>query len=116
LKKLGLSANRLERIEGVSGLRQLTQISLGRNAIERIDGLAGLPALTALALDNNRISLLENLEVLPALKTLVVSGNPLTAIRRRTLEFLISNKVDIWTNLEAAIPAATLADSLKVVE
>mmetsp|Transcript_24465 Transcript_24465/g.76701 ORF Transcript_24465/g.76701 Transcript_24465/m.76701 type:complete len:190 (-) Transcript_24465:137-706(-) len=102
-KMLSLSTNSIDRLIPLSGMSNLTILSLGRNVLKKIeklddcagsleqlwasynnistlDGLANLQNLTTLYLANNKIGNwdeLEKLKDLPNLRDVLLVGNPI---------------------------------------
>jgi Leucine-rich repeat (LRR) protein len=64
----------IDRIEGLTSLKNLIQLSLYNNQIMRIEGLEGLTSLRKLYLEKNHIDRLEGLTGCRNLEELYLSG------------------------------------------
>ncbi|XP_037030364.1 dynein light chain 1, axonemal isoform X2 [Bradysia coprophila] len=74
--KLSLSTNMIDKIYGISGMKNLKILSLGRNYIKQISGLEGVAeTLEELWLSYNLIEKLKGIQVLKKLKVLYLSNN-----------------------------------------
>jgi Leucine-rich repeat (LRR) protein len=56
LISLNLSANNINRIEGLDALRMLRELNLSSNRIKRLEGLSGLHELVALNVSHNLLT------------------------------------------------------------
>lgn len=75
-----LSFNRIKKIEGLSHLSRLRDLSLFNNEISVAEGLEGLHALQCLSLGSNTLTGIDTVlyfRKLPALEALTLEGNPL---------------------------------------
>lgn len=75
-----LSFNRITKIENLSHLKSLHDLSLFSNEIATVEGLEELTSLQCLSLGNNLLAKLESVlyfRRLPALEALTLEGNPL---------------------------------------
>ncbi|KAG5186707.1 hypothetical protein JKP88DRAFT_179449, partial [Tribonema minus] len=83
LRVLNLAGNRLRRVEGLSGLRSLTELNLGRNFITTVSRELELPRLQRLFLSHNLIDSwdecagLFSATVSASLVELSFNGNPI---------------------------------------
>ena len=73
LKVIYLFDNLIDRIEGLSSLKNLIQLSLYNNHIYRMEGMEGLISLRRLYLEKNQISRLEGLTSCRNLEELYIS-------------------------------------------
>ena len=80
LEWLGLSGNKITKIEGLDNLTGLKQLYLGSNQITKIQQLDKLTSLQELNLWNNQISKIEGLDNLISLEWLGLNGNKITKI------------------------------------
>mmetsp|Transcript_24866 Transcript_24866/g.34274 ORF Transcript_24866/g.34274 Transcript_24866/m.34274 type:complete len:198 (-) Transcript_24866:56-649(-) len=79
-KHLSLSTNNIEKISSLSGMDNLTILSLGRNLIKKIENLDGVAdTLEELWISYNLIDKLTNIEKLTKLRTLYMSNNKISA-------------------------------------
>lgn len=62
---LGLSSNRIERIEGLESLRKLEVLSLSNNRISVLENMDTLEELTHFNIANNRLGQLDNVTEFP---------------------------------------------------
>ncbi|XP_050071182.1 dynein axonemal light chain 1 [Anopheles maculipalpis] len=75
-QKLSLSTNMIDKIYGLSGMKNLRVLSLGRNYIKAISGLEGVSdTLEELWISYNLIEKLKGISVLKRLKVLYMSNN-----------------------------------------
>ncbi|XP_065073016.1 dynein axonemal light chain 1 [Ochlerotatus camptorhynchus] len=75
-EKLSLSTNMIDKIFGLSGMKNLRILSLGRNYIKAISGLEGVSdTLEELWLSYNLVEKLKGINVLKKLKVLYMSNN-----------------------------------------
>ncbi|KAK0161599.1 hypothetical protein PV327_010054 [Microctonus hyperodae] len=75
-EKLSLSTNMIEKISGVSSLKNLRILSLGRNVIKSLTGLESLgECLEELWISYNSIEKMKGINVLKKLKVLHISNN-----------------------------------------
>ncbi|XP_018320213.1 dynein light chain 1, axonemal [Agrilus planipennis] len=75
-QKLSLSTNMIEKIAGVSTLKNLKILALGRNYIKNFVGLEGIgDTLEELWVSYNLIEKLKGIDVLKNLKVLYISNN-----------------------------------------
>ncbi|XP_055630366.1 dynein axonemal light chain 1 [Toxorhynchites rutilus septentrionalis] len=75
-EKLSLSTNMIDKIFGLSGMKNLRVLSLGRNYIKAISGLEGVSdTLEELWLSYNLVEKLKGINVLKKLKVLYMSNN-----------------------------------------
>ncbi|XP_035892071.1 dynein light chain 1, axonemal [Anopheles stephensi] len=75
-QKLSLSTNMIDKIYGLSGMKNLRVLSLGRNYIKAISGLEGVSdTLEELWISYNLIEKLKGISVLKKLKVLYMSNN-----------------------------------------
>jgi dynein light chain 1, axonemal len=75
-RKLSLSTNMIDKISGLSSMRNLTILSLARNNIKSLSGLETLANnLEQLWLSYNVIDKLKGLEMLKKLKVLYIGNN-----------------------------------------
>ncbi|KAJ1341956.1 hypothetical protein BSLG_003456 [Batrachochytrium salamandrivorans] len=77
-----IRSNRLTKIEGLEGLRNLEELYLSHNAIERIEGLEHNTKLTTVDVSSNRISELEGIAHLMELEELWASNNQLSKFQQ----------------------------------
>ena len=80
LRCADLSFNNIEKIEGLSTLTKLTDLSLFNNLISELEGLEALQELSALSLGNNQLVALESvmyLRQIPSVRILNLAGNPI---------------------------------------
>ncbi|KAJ9472114.1 Dynein light chain 1 [Diplonema papillatum] len=110
---------RLEK-ESLATLRKCTRLALSSNAIDRISpGLSGIPDLTVLSLSRNKIRKLENLD-LPKLRQLWLSYNfieklsGLERLRELTTLYLGNNCIESWGEIEKLEANPNLSDILLV--
>eukprot|EP00796_Vickermania_ingenoplastis_P001495 gene1495-882_t len=75
---LYLSVNRIESLDGFSGLVGLETLCISDNRISSFEGLSNLPNLRVLSLNFNAISSFDQYPSLPNLHTLNLVGNPIT--------------------------------------
>lgn len=76
LHHLYLSVNKIESLEGFSGLIGLETLCISDNAISSFQGLSNLPNLRVLSLNFNAITSFDQYPSLPNLHTLNLVGNP----------------------------------------
>lgn len=75
-KKLSLSTNMIEKIAGISALKNLKILSLGRNYIKSFSGLEGVAdTLEELWISYNFIEKVKGVQVLKKLKVLYIGNN-----------------------------------------
>ncbi|CAG9761895.1 unnamed protein product [Ceutorhynchus assimilis] len=75
-KKLSLSTNMIEKIAGISALKNLKILSLGRNYIKSFSGLEGVAdTLEELWISYNLIEKVKGAQVLKRLKVLYIGNN-----------------------------------------
>ncbi|XP_076231101.1 dynein axonemal light chain 1 [Calliopsis andreniformis] len=75
-RKLSLSTNMIEKISGISSLKNLRILSLGRNNIKTFSGLEAVGEhLEELWISYNQIEKIKGVSVLKALKVLYMSNN-----------------------------------------
>ncbi|XP_058059312.1 dynein axonemal light chain 1-like [Anopheles bellator] len=75
-QKLSLSTNMIDKIYGLSGMKNLRILSLGRNYIKAISGLEGVSdTLEELWISYNLVEKLKGISVLKRLKVLYMSNN-----------------------------------------
>lgn len=75
-RKLSLSTNMIDKIFGLSGMKNLRVLSLGRNYIKAISGLEGVSdTLEELWISYNLVEKLKGINVLKKLKVLYMSNN-----------------------------------------
>ncbi|XP_043273655.1 dynein axonemal light chain 1-like [Venturia canescens] len=75
-RKLSLSTNMIEKINGIDSLRNLKILSLGRNSIKTFSGLEAVgDHLEELWISYNLIDKIKGVNVLKALKVLYMSHN-----------------------------------------
>ncbi|XP_055613277.1 dynein axonemal light chain 1 [Uranotaenia lowii] len=75
-EKLSMSTNMIDKIFGLSGMKNLRVLSLGRNYIKAISGLEGVSdTLEELWISYNLIEKLKGINVLKKLKVLYMSNN-----------------------------------------
>jgi len=98
-KHLSLSTNNIEKISSLSGMDNLTVLSLGRNLIKKIENLDGVAdTLEELWISYNHIDKLTNIEKLTKLRVLYMSNN----------------KVEKWAEVEKLSALENLEDILLV--
>lgn len=94
LESLDLSSNRIEKIQGLDCLVNLTCLNLSFNSIRKIEGLWTLRKLEELDLSCNRISVIENLDSLENLTHFFVADNLIgdmdNVLQLKTFENLFS--------------------------
>lgn len=74
--KLSLSTNMIEKITGISALKNLKILSLGRNYIKSFSGLEGVAdTLEELWISYNLIEKVKGIQVLKKLKVLYIGNN-----------------------------------------
>lgn len=74
--KLSLSTNMIEKITGISALKNLKILSLGRNYIKSFSGLEGVSdTLEELWISYNLIEKVKGIQVLKKLKVLYIGNN-----------------------------------------
>jgi len=88
LTELYLANNKLKKIEGIWGLKQLKKLDLGANRIRVMpaEELSGLVNLQELWLGKNKIEKIEGLEELTKLRRLDVQSNRLTCVEGLTTQ------------------------------
>ena len=75
-KHLSLSTNNIEKISSLSGMDNLTILSLGKNLIKKIENLDGIAdTLEELWMSYNLVASLANVEKLTKLRILYMSNN-----------------------------------------
>ncbi|XP_023020018.1 outer dynein arm dynein axonemal light chain 1 [Leptinotarsa decemlineata] len=75
-RKLSLSTNMIEKIAGISGMKNLKILSLGRNYIKSFSGLEGVAdTLEELWISYNLIEKVKGVAVLKKLKVLYIGNN-----------------------------------------
>lgn len=75
-RKLSLSTNMIEKIAGISALKNLKILSLGRNYIKSFSGLEGVAdTLEELWISYNLIEKVKGIQVLKKLKVLYIGNN-----------------------------------------
>lgn len=75
-QKLSLSSNMIEKISGISGMKNLRVLSLARNNLKTLNGIEPLAeTLEELWVSYNNIEKLKPLEVMKALKVFYISHN-----------------------------------------
>jgi protein phosphatase 1 regulatory subunit 7 len=72
LKKLDLGKNRLTKLENVSHMLHLTQLSPEDNAIESLDGMQALVNLMELYIGNNNVSVLKEVKHLKEMPKMII--------------------------------------------
>mmetsp|Transcript_6289 Transcript_6289/g.11996 ORF Transcript_6289/g.11996 Transcript_6289/m.11996 type:complete len:198 (-) Transcript_6289:456-1049(-) len=98
-KHLSLSTNNIEKISSLSGMDNLTILSLGRNLIKKIENLDGVAdTLEELWVSYNLIDKLTNIEKLTKLRIL----------------YLHNNKISSWGELEKLQALENLEEILLV--
>lgn len=75
-EKLSLSSNMIEKIAGISGMKNLRVLSLARNYLKNLNGIETLAdTLEELWVSYNSIEKIKNIESMKALKVLYISQN-----------------------------------------
>ncbi|KAH8393637.1 dynein light chain 1, axonemal [Drosophila serrata] len=75
-QKLSLSSNMIEKISGISGMKNLRVLSLARNNLKALNGIEPLAdTLEELWVSYNNIEKIKPLEVMKALKVFYISHN-----------------------------------------
>ncbi|KAK3233616.1 hypothetical protein CYMTET_56100 [Cymbomonas tetramitiformis] len=98
-KHLSLSTNNIEKISSLSGMDNLTILSLGRNLIKKIENLDGVAdTLEELWISYNQIDKLTNIEKLTKLRVLYMSNN----------------KIEKWSEIEKLAALECLEEVLFV--
>ena len=119
---LYLHYNKLENIELLRGLTSLTSLSLNRNKIENIEPLKGLTNLTSLYLNDNKIENIEPLKGLTNLKYLSLENNkieniePLKGLTNLTSLNLENNKIENIEPLKGLTTLTGLSLSTNKIE
>ena len=80
-KLLNLSGNRIERVDGVSDLRDLAVLILSKNPLRTLDGIESLTLLKELEIQDSKISDLSRLKGLRELRTLNLAENAIADLR-----------------------------------
>jgi hypothetical protein len=107
LRTLDLSGNLLQRIEGLSLLKNISRLNLARNNIKVVDGLDALTLLQELDLSGNYITHIpKKIGMNGALQKLDMSGNNLSVLREVEHLKKLSNlrNVSLSTNPLAKLP------------
>lgn len=86
LTMIELAANRIRDIENLDQLTNLRELWLGKNKIAEIKNLSHLTNLRLLDLKSNRLTTISGLESLTNLEELYVSHNAITAISSDSLQ------------------------------
>lgn len=76
-----INSDTLRSMKGLGRFDLLTEVNLSANVIERIEDVAGLKLLQRLDLSCNRIRVIHNLKDLPNLLHLNLAGNKITSIK-----------------------------------
>lgn len=98
-KHLSLSTNNIEKISSLSGMDNLTILSLGRNLVKKIENLDGVAdTLEELWISYNLIDKLTNIEKLTKLRVLYMSNN----------------KIEKWAEIEKLASLDSLEEVLFV--
>ncbi|KAH8262832.1 hypothetical protein KR044_000797 [Drosophila immigrans] len=75
-QKLSLSSNMIEKISGISGMKNLRVLSLARNYLKTLNGIESLgEVLEELWVSYNNIEKIKPIESMKALKVLYISQN-----------------------------------------
>ncbi|XP_017013929.1 dynein axonemal light chain 1 [Drosophila takahashii] len=75
-QKLSLSSNMIEKISGISGMKNLKVLSLARNNLKTLNGIEPLAdTLEELWVSCNNIEKIKPIEVMKALRVLYISNN-----------------------------------------
>ncbi len=81
LEAVNLNDNKIQKIEHLDGMDNLSLLSLKNNDIKFISGLDGAPNLVHLDLENNKITSVTNLGTLDKLESIDLRGNDLRGVR-----------------------------------
>ncbi len=81
LRKISLTNNNIEEINGLQSLTSLVQLDISCNSIKEINWLEALTALEQLDLSGNLIRGTKGMEALTALKVLDLSANLITELK-----------------------------------
>lgn len=103
-----LSVNKIETLEGFSGLVGLETLCVSDNAITSFQGLSNLPNLRVLSLNFNAIETFEHYPTLPNLHTLNLVGNPIA-----TKSFYRSMAIAINNNHLVSIDGTSINDEAR---
>ncbi|TDG43281.1 hypothetical protein AWZ03_010307 [Drosophila navojoa] len=75
-QKLSLSSNMIEKIAGISGMKNLRVLSLSRNYLKNLNGIEALAeTLEELWVSYNNIEKIKQIELMKALKVFYISHN-----------------------------------------
>lgn len=77
LRKLNVSFNRLETLEGLGEVHSLRSLSCSGNKLERLDGILGLVRLKSLEAYRNKLRSMDQVVVFEELTSLDLAGNEL---------------------------------------